>query len=211
MKVLGNFTTFEEGGQFLNIVMTHYDGDLYSLIRQNGKKSISTMEIKLISYQIFRGLLYIHQLHIAHRDIKPHNILYKGKKVAICDFGSAKILTNEPNLPYICSRCYRAPELIFGATHYSTMIDVWSVGCVLLQMMQGSPLFIGESSIDHLIEIIKVLGTPTKTQVIDMNPSYDLNDYKFPKVKKREWNKVHFILFRFFQRLILFSSTSLLR
>lgn len=132
MKVLGNFTTFEEGGQFLNIVMTHYDGDLYSLIRQNGKKSISTMEIKLISYQIFRGLLYIHQLHIAHRDIKPHNILYKGKKVAICDFGSAKILTNEPNLPYICSRCYRAPELIFGATHYSTMIDVWSVGCVLL-------------------------------------------------------------------------------
>ena len=109
MKVLGNFTTFEEGGQFLNIVMTHYDGDLYSLIRQNGKKGISTMQIKLISYQIFRGLLYIHQLHIAHRDIKPHNILYKSKKVAICDFGSAKILTNEPNLPYICSRCYRAP------------------------------------------------------------------------------------------------------
>lgn len=70
------------------------------------------------------------------------------------------------------------------------MIDVWSVGCVLLQMMQGSPLFIGESSIDHLIEIIKVLGTPTKTQVIDMNPNYDLNDYKFPKVKKREWNKI---------------------
>lgn len=43
MKVLGNFTTFEEGGQFLNIVMTHYDGDLYSLIRQNGKKGISSM------------------------------------------------------------------------------------------------------------------------------------------------------------------------
>jgi glycogen synthase kinase 3 beta len=52
------------------------------------------MDIKIISYQIFRGLLFIHQLKIAHRDIKPHNILYKGKKVAICDFGSAKILTN---------------------------------------------------------------------------------------------------------------------
>jgi glycogen synthase kinase 3 beta len=45
------------------------------------------------------------------------------------------------------------------------MIDVWSLGCVLLEMLNGAPLFVGESSIDHLIEVIKVLGTPTKTQV----------------------------------------------
>jgi glycogen synthase kinase 3 beta len=82
------------------------------------------------------------------------------------------------------------------------MIDIWSVGCVLLEMIQGTPLFIGESSVDHLIEIIKVLGTPTKTQVIDMNPNYDLNDYKFPKVKKREWNKVLLHLYRFFRKVI---------
>jgi len=94
--------------------------------------------------------------------------------------------------------------LIFGATHYTSMIDIWSVGCVLLEMIQGTPLFIGESSVDHLIEIIKVLGTPTKSQVIDMNPNYDLNDYKFPKVKKREWNKVFLNLCRFFQKLTHF-------
>ena len=111
--------------------MSFYEGDLYNYIRQN-KKTMTTFDIKIISYQIFRGLLFIHQLKIAHRDIKPHNILYKGKKIALCDFGSAKILTNEPNLPYICSKCYRAPELIFGANHYTTMIDVWSVGCVIL-------------------------------------------------------------------------------
>lgn len=109
MKVLGNFSTFEEGGQFLNIVMSYYEGDLFNLIKQNGKRGLQNIDIKIICYQIFRGLLFIHQLKIAHRDIKPHNILYKGKKIAICDFGSAKILTNEPNLPYICSRCYRAP------------------------------------------------------------------------------------------------------
>ena len=94
MKVLGSFTTIEEGSQYLNIVMSYYEGDLYGFIRQNGRKGLAIMDIKLISYQIFRGLLFIHQLKIAHRDIKPHNILYKGRKVAICDFGSAKILTN---------------------------------------------------------------------------------------------------------------------
>ncbi len=94
MKVLGSFTIIEEGSQYLNIVMSYYEGDLYGFIRQNGRKGLAIMDIKLISYQIFRGLLFIHQLKIVHRDIKPHNILYKGRKVAICDFGSAKMLTN---------------------------------------------------------------------------------------------------------------------
>ena len=111
--------------------MEYYECDLYSHIK-SAKKPLSTMEIKLLTYQAFRGLLYIHSLGICHRDIKPHNLLLRSGKLVVCDFGSAKILTSEPNLPYICSRCYRAPELIFGATHYTTMIDVWSMGCVIL-------------------------------------------------------------------------------
>ena len=170
--------------------MEHYDCDLFKFIKEN-KKTISIFDLKVLTYQAFRGLLYIHSLNICHRDIKPHNMLIKAKRLVLCDFGSAKILKNEPNLPYICSRCYRAPELIFGANHYTTMIDIWSLGCVILEMLHGNPLFIGESSIDHLIEIIKVMGTPTKTQVVHMNPNYDLNDYKFPKVKKREWRQVY--------------------
>lgn len=94
MKVMGTYSTFEEGGQYLNIAMTYYDGDLYTLIKQQGRKGLSTLDIKIISYQIFRGLLLVHQLKISHRDIKPHNILHRGKKIALCDFGSAKILTN---------------------------------------------------------------------------------------------------------------------
>ena len=80
MKVIGTYTTFDEGGQYLNIAMTYYDGDLYSLIKQNGRKGLSTLDIKLISYQVFRGLLFIHQIKIAHRDIKPHNILTRRRK-----------------------------------------------------------------------------------------------------------------------------------
>lgn len=189
MRVLGTFTTEESGSQFLNIIMEYYESDLYGYIRTH-RKTLSTFEIKLYSYQAFRGLLYVHSLSICHRDIKPHNLLVHEGRLVVCDFGSAKVLTSEPNLPYICSRCYRAPELIFGAKHYTTMIDVWSLGCVLLEMLNGAPLFVGESSIDHLIEVIKILGTPTKTQVAEMNPDYDLNDYKFPKVKRKEWRQV---------------------
>ncbi len=78
-------------------------------------------------------------------------------QLKLCDFGSAKMLVKgEPNISYICSRYYRAPELIFGATDYTTAIDVWSVGCVMGEMLLGQPLFPGESGVDQLVEIIKV-------------------------------------------------------
>lgn len=81
----------------------------------------------------------------------------------LCDFGSAKqLVTGEPNVSYICSRYYRAPELIFGNANYTPSIDVWSVGCVIAELMLGQPIFPGESGVDQLVEIIKILGTPSK-------------------------------------------------
>ena len=71
-------------------------------------------------------------------------------------------MKGEVNVSYICSRYYRAPELIFGATDYSPAIDVWSAGCVVAELLLGQPLFPGESGVDQLVEIIKVLGTPTR-------------------------------------------------
>lgn len=99
----------------------------------------------------------------------------------LCDFGSAKkLVKGEPNIAYICSRCYRAPELIFGATDYNNQIDMWSAGCVIAEMINSEPLFIGESAVDQLVEIIKVLGTPTKDQIMVMNRKYDMKEFKFP-------------------------------
>jgi serine/threonine protein kinase len=66
------------------------------------------------------------------------------------------LVKGEPNISYICSRYYRAPELIFGATDYTTAIDLWSVGCVMAELLLGQPLFPGESGVDQLVEIIKV-------------------------------------------------------
>lgn len=102
---------------------------------------------------------------------------------------SAKILiAGEPNVSYICSRYYRAPELIFGATNYTTSIDVWSSGCVMAELILGQPLFPGESGVDQLVEIIKILGTPTKEQIKAMNQNY--TEFKFPSIRAHPWNKV---------------------
>ena len=145
--------------------MDYYGCNLFECVHKYSKKNpIPRLKFKVYAYQLFRSLLYLKHLGIAHRDIKPQNILVNEQnlKLVMCDFGSAKQLREgEPNISYICSRCYRAPELIFGNTQYTTQIDVWSTGCVLGEMLNVKPLFQGDSNIDQLVEIIKLLGCPT--------------------------------------------------
>jgi serine/threonine protein kinase len=123
------------------------------------KTTMPMILVKLYGFQICRAIAYIHALGVCHRDIKPQNLLVDPDThvLKLCDFGSAKMLSpGESNIAYICSRYYRAPELIFGATEYTSTIDIWSVGCVLAELIIGRPLFAGESGVDQLVEIIKV-------------------------------------------------------
>ncbi|EEP78294.1 protein kinase gsk3 [Uncinocarpus reesii 1704] len=178
---------------YLNLVLEFVPETVYRASRyfNKMKTTMPMLEVKLYTYQLFRALAYIHSQGICHRDIKPQNLLLDPSTgvLKLCDFGSAKILVeNEPNVSYICSRYYRAPELIFGATNYTTKIDVWSTGCVMAELMLGQPLFPGESGIDQLVEIIKVLGTPTREQIKTMNPNY--MEHKFPQIKPHPFNKV---------------------
>ena len=155
------------------------------------KQPVPNLLVKLYAYQAFRALAYIHSMGICHRDIKPQNLLIDPAThvLKVCDFGSAKKLEKDKvNVSYICSRYYRAPELIFGATDYTPAIDVWSVGCVVAELLVGQPLFPGESGVDQLVEIIKVLGTPTRDQIHSMNPSY--SEFKFPTIKANPWSKL---------------------
>ncbi|KAK6529606.1 regulator of ime2 [Arthrobotrys megalospora] len=178
---------------YLNLVLEFVPETVYRASRYFNKlkTTMPILEVKLYIYQLFRSLAYIHSQGICHRDIKPQNLLLDPSTgiLKLCDFGSAKILVeNEPNVSYICSRYYRAPELIFGATNYTTKIDVWSTGCVMAELMLGQPLFPGESGIDQLVEIIKVLGTPTREQIRTMNPNY--MEHKFPQIKPHPFAKV---------------------
>ncbi|GHJ84291.1 hypothetical protein NliqN6_0693 [Naganishia liquefaciens] len=178
---------------YLNLVLEFVPETVYRASRHYAKlKQVMPMlQVKLYMYQLFRSLAYIHSVGICHRDIKPQNLLLNPATgvLKLCDFGSAKILVaGEPNVSYICSRYYRAPELIFGATNYTTNIDIWSTGCVMAELMLGQPLFPGESGIDQLVEIIKVLGTPSREQIKTMNPNY--MEHKFPQIKPHPFSKV---------------------
>uniref|UniRef100_A0A8C6WRV4 Glycogen synthase kinase-3 beta n=1 Tax=Neogobius melanostomus TaxID=47308 RepID=A0A8C6WRV4_9GOBI len=184
---------------YLNLVLDYVPETVYRVARHysRAKQTLPMVYVKLYMYQLFRSLAYIHSFGICHRDIKPQNLLLDPETAVLklCDFGSAKqLVRGEPNVSYICSRYYRAPELIFGATDYTSSIDVWSAGCVLAELLLGQPIFPGDSGVDQLVEIIKVLGTPTREQIREMNPNY--TEFKFPQIKAHPWTKVGQKVFR---------------
>uniref|UniRef100_A0AAQ4QXT2 [tau protein] kinase n=1 Tax=Gasterosteus aculeatus aculeatus TaxID=481459 RepID=A0AAQ4QXT2_GASAC len=178
---------------YLNLVLDFVPETVYRVARHfnKAKSIIPIIYVKVYMYQLFRSLAYIHSQGVCHRDIKPQNLLVDPESaiLKLCDFGSAKqLVRGEPNVSYICSRYYRAPELIFGATDYTANIDIWSAGCVLAELLLGQPIFPGDSGVDQLVEIIKVLGTPTREQIREMNPNY--TEFKFPQIKAHPWTKV---------------------
>ncbi|KAH9309368.1 hypothetical protein KI387_037279, partial [Taxus chinensis] len=188
------YSTSENDEVYLNLVLEYVPETVYRIAKHYTRvaQRIPMIYIKLYTYQICRSLAYIHSAFgVCHRDIKPQNLLVNPQthQLKLCDFGSAKVLVKgEPNISYICSRYYRAPELIFGAAEYTTAIDIWSTGCVMAELLLGQPLFPGESGVDQLVEIIKVLGTPTREEIKCMNPNY--TEFKFPQIKAHPWHKV---------------------
>lgn len=188
------YTSGEKPGEtYLNVVMEYCSDTIYRVMKHYSKmkQPVPHIFVQLYSYQMGRACAYIHAVGICHRDIKPQNLLVEGHTHALklCDFGSAKpLVRGEPNVAYICSRYYRAPELIFGASDYGFVIDIWSAACVSAELILGHPMFPGESGVDQLVEIIKVLGTPTREELMAMNPNY--TEFKFPQIKPHPWHKV---------------------
>nr|VDD54149.1 unnamed protein product [Brassica oleracea] len=119
---------------------------------------LARSEIGKLQETIGLWIASLAQNKICERKMKSGNLIEVNlytHQVKLCDFGSAKV-KGEPNISYICSRYYRASELIFGVTEYTTAIDIWSAGCVLAELLLGQPLFPGESGVDQLVEIIKM-------------------------------------------------------
>ncbi|KAG5561003.1 hypothetical protein RHGRI_004131 [Rhododendron griersonianum] len=111
-------------------------------------------------YQILRGLKYIHSANVLHRDLKPSNLLLNANcDLKICDFGLARV-TSETDFmtEYVVTRWYRAPELLLNSSDYTAAIDVWSVGCVFMELMDRKPLFPGRDHVHQLRLLMEVIS-----------------------------------------------------
>uniref|UniRef100_A0A8C4RN71 Cyclin-dependent kinase-like 2 n=1 Tax=Erpetoichthys calabaricus TaxID=27687 RepID=A0A8C4RN71_ERPCA len=134
-------------------------------------------KVKKYLYQILRAVAFCHSHNIIHRDIKPENILVSQNGVVkLCDFGFARTMAAPGELytDYVATRWYRAPELVVGDTKYGKAVDVWAIGCLVVEMLTGEPLFPGDSDIDQLYHIIKCLGnlTPRHQELFHRNPVF---------------------------------------
>ena len=120
--------------------------------------------IQQFSFQILLGLKYCHERGVVHRDIKPSNVLlnHESASIRIADFGTARrFRRGEPRTPEVCTTWYRAPGLLLGDLQYTHKADIWSVGCIVGEMICGYPLFPGENEIDTLYHIFQMLGFPS--------------------------------------------------
>merc|ERR1712037_959388 len=150
------------------------------------KEMMNPNLVKSYTYQILQAMLFCHQRRVLHRDLKPQNLLIdKSGAIKIADFGLARafgvpvrVYTHE-----VVTLWYRAPEILLGCAKYSTPIDIWSLGAIVAEMIGAKPPFQGDSEIDQLFKIFRILGTPTEqtwpgvTQLQEFNMNFPI----FPK------------------------------
>ncbi|CAI0548546.1 unnamed protein product [Linum tenue] len=141
------------------------DTDLHQIIRSN--QGLSEEHCQYFLYQLLRGLKYIHSANVIHRDLKPSNLLLNANcDLKICDFGLARPTSeNEFMTEYVVTRWYRAPELLLNSQDYTAAIDVWSVGCIFMELMNRKPLFPGKDHVHQMRLLTELLGTPTESEL----------------------------------------------
>jgi len=153
-----------ENNKDLYLVFDHMEADLHHVIRANILEDIHK---QYIVYQLLKGLKYIHSADLIHRDLKPSNILINSDcHIKLADFGLARSVastaedTNIKLTDYVATRWYRAPEILLGSTKYSKAVDMWSVGCILGELIVGKAIFQGTSTLNQIEKVLELIGKP---------------------------------------------------
>lgn len=170
----------------LYLIFEFLDLDLKKYMDSTAPKGLSKELVKSYTHQLLEGLYFCHSHRILHRDLKPQNcklstnfivLIDQQGRLKLADFGLARAF-GIPLRTYtheVVTLWYRAPEILLGSKHYSTAVDMWSVGCIFAEMVNRHPLFPGDSEIDEIFRIFRILGTPNE----DIWPGVtDLPDYK---------------------------------
>ncbi|KAG8714772.1 hypothetical protein FRC11_007183 [Ceratobasidium sp. 423] len=142
------------------------EADLHQIVRSG--QNLSNAHVQYFLYQILRAMKYVHSAGVIHRDLKPGNLLVNADcELKICDFGLSRGFDSVPEddgagfmTEYVATRWYRAPEIMLSFRKYTTAIDIWSVGCILGELLGMKPMFKGKDYVDQLNIIIDILGTP---------------------------------------------------
>lgn len=145
------------------------DTDLHNII--TSKQGLTDDHCQYFTYQILRALKHIHSANVLHRDLKPSNILLNGNcDLKICDFGLARVNPEQQaNLTaYVATRWYRAPEIMLSWRAYTNAVDMWSVGCILGEILLGRPLFPGRDFFEQLKLVTDVLGAPSESDLLSI-------------------------------------------
>ena len=177
----------------LYLVFDYMEADLFNVIRANILQDIHK---KFIIYQTLKALKFIHSADIIHRDLKPSNIFINSDcHVKLGDFGLARTLEHNPHMgglvtDYVATRWYRAPEMILAAQKYGKPIDMWSVGCILYELLVGTPLLPGKSTKDMIRMMFSVTGFPDRKEYNDVKKEcriqIDYDDLLQEKIKKKK-------------------------
>uniref|UniRef100_A0A674PQ62 mitogen-activated protein kinase n=1 Tax=Takifugu rubripes TaxID=31033 RepID=A0A674PQ62_TAKRU len=153
-------------------LVTHLMGaDLNNIVKC---QKLTDDHVQFLIYQILRGLKYIHSADIIHRDLKPGNLaVNEDCELKILDFGLARH-TDDEMTGYVATRWYRAPEIMLNWMHYNMTVDIWSVGCIMAELLTGRTLFPGTDHINQLQQIMRLTGTPPASLISRM-PSHEVS------------------------------------
>lgn len=146
------------------------DTDLHQIISSD--QALTNEHCQYFTYQILKALKHIHSANVLHRDLKPSNILLNGNcDLKICDFGLARGNPEEQGAltAYVATRWYRAPEIMLSYREYSKAVDMWSVGCIIGEILLRRPLFPGRDTLHQLRLVTDVTGTPTASDLASIN------------------------------------------
>lgn len=142
------------------LVMEYVGKDLRGVMQKRWHPFLE-IDVKFFMRQLLSGVEYLHDRNILHRDLKPSNILvHNNNTLKICDFGFSRVIGSGPYTQPVVSLWYRAPELLLGSRNYTSAIDMWSLGCIMAELLSKEVLFRGSTEMDQLKKIKEVIGRP---------------------------------------------------